>query len=267
MGLTRVGLVVCVSVCPCAAMPIKKYPRQTEPLWKEKDYKALKKGLRHTVYSVNGDSYKGEWLDNMKNGPGTYTWKESGAVYDGEWKHDLRNGFGMYSKPTSSSSEEEGPATFKKVYAGGWLNDKKHGHGTYYYTPNQYYEGEWSEGMRSGWGRMFYQDGSTYEGEWANDERNGWGMLRLRNDNRYEGKWKDDAKHGQGKFYYLNTGQVLTGTWVDNVSKCGTMEDFNRESATAEATQYPIHHLKLQDYEIVLADARKRFEKEGAKDA
>lgn len=36
-------------------MPIKKYPKLTEPLWKEKDYKAQKKGLRHTVYSVNGD--------------------------------------------------------------------------------------------------------------------------------------------------------------------------------------------------------------------
>ena len=98
-------------------------------------------------------SYSGEWLDNKKNGPGTYKWKKNGAIYDGEWKDDFRNGFGMYSLPCGGG----GGGGFKKVYAGGWMNDKKHGHGTFYYTPQKYYEGEWAEGMRSGWGRMYYE--------------------------------------------------------------------------------------------------------------
>lgn len=96
-------------------------------------------------------SYNGEWSNNEKNGPGTYTWKKSGAIYDGEWKNNVRNGFGMYSLPDTAEGG------FKKVYAGGWLNDKKHGHGTFYYTAAKYYEGEWCEGMRSGWGRMYYE--------------------------------------------------------------------------------------------------------------
>ena len=49
-------------------MPITKVPKKTQPLWKEWDYKAQKKGVRNTVYSVNGDEYTGEWLDNKKHG-------------------------------------------------------------------------------------------------------------------------------------------------------------------------------------------------------
>lgn len=49
-------------------MPITKQPKKSEPLWKDWDYKAQKKGVHHTVYSVNGDQYTGEWDDNKKNG-------------------------------------------------------------------------------------------------------------------------------------------------------------------------------------------------------
>lgn len=49
-------------------MPITKHPKKCEPLWKEWDYKAQKKGVHHTVYSVNGDQYTGEWNNNKKNG-------------------------------------------------------------------------------------------------------------------------------------------------------------------------------------------------------
>ena len=49
-------------------MPHLKEPKEKEPLWKDWDYLAQKKGIRHTVYSVNGDQYTGEWLDNKKDG-------------------------------------------------------------------------------------------------------------------------------------------------------------------------------------------------------
>lgn len=49
-------------------MPYQKVPRKTQPLWHDSDYKAQKKGVRSTVYSVNGDEYTGEWLDNKKHG-------------------------------------------------------------------------------------------------------------------------------------------------------------------------------------------------------
>ena len=49
-------------------MPIIKPAKLKQPLWKEWDEAAKKKGQHHTVYSVNGDHYTGEWLNNKKNG-------------------------------------------------------------------------------------------------------------------------------------------------------------------------------------------------------
>ena len=59
------------------------------------------------------------------------------------------------------------------------------------------------------------------------------------NGNRYEGSWKNDMKNGDGKFFYLDRGQVYTGTWVDDTAKCGTLEDFGRETAI-DPPIYPI---------------------------
>ena len=229
-------------------MPITKQPKLKEPLWKEWDCKAQKKGQHHTVYSVNGDEYVGDWENNKKNGKGTKVWKSTGCIYDGDWKSNKRSGFG-----TLSSIQEDGSHT--KVYSGGWKNDKKHGYGTYFYLPNEYYEGEWLNDERSGWGRMYFADGSVFEGEWSCNMRNGSGMLRLANENRYEGNWHDDKKHGDGKFYHLDKGQVFIGTWLEGVAKCGEMKDFGREGAP-NATQYPIPQLKLEDSASVLEGAR-----------
>ena len=49
-------------------MPIRKQPKNFQPLWKKWDEKAQKKGQSNTVYFVNGDQYTGEWLNNKKNG-------------------------------------------------------------------------------------------------------------------------------------------------------------------------------------------------------
>ncbi len=86
---------------------------------------------------------------------------------------------------------------------------------------------------------MYYADGSLYEGEWYNDQKNGQGLIKLSNSNRYEGMWRDDMKNGDGKFLYLDKGQVYTGTWVDDIAKCGCVEDFGREGAP-DPPVYPI---------------------------
>jgi len=54
-----------------AAMPFLKSPKREEP-WKCSDELAQKKGILHTVYSINGDEYTGEWLNNKKHGIKTY---------------------------------------------------------------------------------------------------------------------------------------------------------------------------------------------------
>ena len=119
------------------------------------------------------------------------------------------------------------------------------GYGTNFYSDDEYYEGEWYADKRSGWGRMYYADGSVYEGEWYGNKRNGKGLLRLANDNRYEGSWSNDMKNGAGKFYYLDKGQVYVGNWVDDIAKCGTLEDFGREGAP-DPPLYPIPEVRLK---------------------
>ncbi|XP_041348392.1 MORN repeat-containing protein 3-like [Gigantopelta aegis] len=232
-------------------MPHLKQPKLHEPLWKDWDYLAQKRGIRHTVYSVNGDQYTGEWLDNLKHGKGTYKWKKDGAIYDGDWKRGKRSGFGTYSLP-------DGKGGYTKGYSGGWKNDMRHGYGTQFYANEKYYEGEWYADKRSGWGRMYFEDGTIYEGEWFDDERSGQGMLRLVNENRYEGSWKNGKKNGPGKYYYLDTGQLFEGVWVDNTAKCGTMKDFNRETAP-ESTIYPIPQVELASPDGVIAEAEDVF--------
>lgn len=232
-------------------MPHLKKPKEHEPLWKSWDYQAQKKGIRHTVYSVNGDQYTGEWLDNKKHGKGTYIWKENGSLYDGDWRKGKRSGFGTLSNP-------DGKGGFKKEYSGGWKNDLRHGYGTQFYSEDEYFEGEWYGGKRSGWGRMYDKDGTIFEGEWFDDMRNGQGMLRLTNENRYEGSWKDGKKNGPGKFYYLDSGQVYEGVWVADTPKCGTMRDFGRDNAP-DATMYPIPSVELSNAENVIAEAEEKF--------
>ena len=48
-------------------MPFLKSPKSAES-WKCSDELAQKKGILHTVYSINGDEYTGEWLNNKKHG-------------------------------------------------------------------------------------------------------------------------------------------------------------------------------------------------------
>jgi len=46
---------------------LKSLKRGVEP-WKCSDQLAQKKGILNTVYSINGDEYTGEWLNNKKHG-------------------------------------------------------------------------------------------------------------------------------------------------------------------------------------------------------
>uniref|UniRef100_A0AAY5KSA5 MORN repeat-containing protein 3 n=2 Tax=Esox lucius TaxID=8010 RepID=A0AAY5KSA5_ESOLU len=214
-------------------MPHLKKLRQVEPLAKLWDRKAQKCGLRHTIFSVNGDNYTGDWLDNKKHGKGTQTWKTHGAIYDGDWKYGKRDGYGIYSKLLSA------PYEYSREYSGEWRNDKKHGLGTYFYTDSASYEGEWREDQRSGWGRMYYDNGDIYEA----------------NGNRYEGNWKYGKKNGNGKFFYLDKGQLYEGFWVDGVAKCGTVTDFGREEAP-KPTVHPIPKVLLLDVQSVLMETQ-----------
>lgn len=67
MGLTCY-LCCRVVIKPRSAMPYFKTSKKNLPLSTLLDIKSQKSGPRCTVFSVNGNEYTGEWLDNKKHG-------------------------------------------------------------------------------------------------------------------------------------------------------------------------------------------------------
>ena len=90
------------------------------------------------------------------------------------------------------------------IYSGGWINDKKHGQGTYIYAiSNEKYEGEWSQGNRHGSGVFTYQIG-IYDGQFVNNTREGYGRFRYCNNSLLEGNWKGDKVEGLATLTLIN---------------------------------------------------------------
>lgn len=203
-------------------------------------------GVRKTVYSVNGDSYTGEWKDNKKHGRGIQKWKSTQLIYEGNWEAGKRCGPGVLAVVGKNGRHT-------KIYSGMWKNNKRHGYGENWYSCNEFYEGEWCKNKRSGWGRYYYKDGSMYEGEWLHDKRWGSGMLRLPNENRYEGGWINDMKNGKGKYIFHRTNQVMEGIWIDDVAKQTIFTDLGPRMEVTETT-YPIPNIELRALDAVWRD-------------
>nr|XP_020441395.1 MORN repeat-containing protein 3 isoform X1 [Monopterus albus] len=241
-----------ISIKRPPAMPYNKASTKNLPYTTLLDIKSQKHGLRHKVFSVNGDTYTGEWQDNKKHGNGTQVWKKSGAIYNGEWKFGKRDGYGTYYVLRPETKK------YAKKYDGEWKDGKKHGYGMYIYNNSTVYDGEWRVDLRSGWGRMYYENGDTYEGEWIKDKNHGQGIMYMANRNCYEGTWRDGKKNGSGKFYYCDKGQLYEGFWVDGEAKCGTLSDLERDRAP-KPTKYPIPQVQLVDMQLVLRDAQSAY--------
>ncbi|XP_038149540.1 MORN repeat-containing protein 3 [Cyprinodon tularosa] len=234
-------------------MPFFKPQTKSLPASVLKDLKTQKTGLRHTVYSVCGNNYTGEWLENKKHGKGIQVWKKTGALYDGEWKYGKRDGYGTYSVQVPGSKE------YTMKYSGEWKNGKKHGFGKYFYNSSTIYEGEWNEDQRSGLGSMYYENGDMYKGEWVNDKEHGQGIIRFSNGNWYEGSWRDGKKNGDGKFYYSDKSQLYVGYWVDGAAKYGTLGEFGTDKSPPK---YQFPKLNLLDMELVLREAKSAYQVE-----
>nr|CAD7430459.1 unnamed protein product [Timema monikensis] len=213
-------------------MPFLKFSRRVEPLWKENERLTFKIGLHHTIYSISGDRYIGEWLSNHREGKGAHHLRTN-KLYEGDWKNDSRHGYGILSTKRSDG-------TYSTTYAGEWRNGRRHGIGVCHYNNGDYYEGRWKNKERSGHGRMWFSDGAFYEGEWLNDKFHGIGLFVQENGNRYEGEWKNGLKHGHGKFFHLDSGQLQEGLWYNGVSVTSVMVDMYYRQATLQPTKYPI---------------------------
>jgi hypothetical protein len=191
--------------------------------------------------------YNGEYIDYIDNtneyeeihyiiitGFGEIKYK-NGNSYIGEWKNNLYHGRGTLKFPNGDILIIEGSFTNGKL-------DQKNC--DIHYQSGNYYNGEIiiKKGMiisyiRHGYGNMKFSDGTRYEGFWNNDMFHGEGKLDLNNDDYYEGNFENGLfhlhgkyisiknmtiyegefyhgkRHGKGKFIYDNKNIEINGIW------------------------------------------------------
>lgn len=54
--------------------------------------------------SFNGDTFEGEYQNDLKHGWGKFTWN-NGQIYEGQFQNDIRNGEGTYKHPKGKMSK------------------------------------------------------------------------------------------------------------------------------------------------------------------
>lgn len=108
--------------------------------------------------------YRGGWkefdlvdgeITAVEEGMGIMSW-EDGGRYEGEFEDGTRSGRGVYIFPG-----------MKRIYKGGFQNNKFHGNGILAESSGRYYEGEWSKGVKHGRGTEVDDvRNMKLEGEW-----------------------------------------------------------------------------------------------------
>lgn len=181
------------------------------------------------VRHVNGDLYKGQWLQGKMHGQGTLVWaRDDGARchYVGEWRRDLMHGhgvemIGMDQLYEGAFYEGErrghGTCTYATglVYQGQWHRHLWHGQGKEHLPDGATYEGDYVHGRRQGWGRFVLVDGTFYEGEWLDGQCHGIGTRTYVDGGHYEGRWVGGRRHGHGKYVHADSACAYKGDWFD----------------------------------------------------
>jgi len=144
-------------------------------------------------YDVAGTAfYRGGWKDDCRHGHGVAVYP-SGNTYDGDWANDMKNGSGTMEWKTR-----------KEVYTGGWKDDQPHGRGSHVWQEGRAvagaaqkqmcnrYEGEMANGLRNGLGVFYYSNGAQYDGEWVDGKKHGNGVFTFEDGEIYEGEFISD---------------------------------------------------------------------------
>lgn len=78
------------------------------------------------------------------------------------------------------------------LYKGEFCENKRHGHGVFYYVNGDIFSGNWENNLKHGFGTYRFADGSEYRGEWQR------GVF-------VEGQWiLSDGTYYEGKFDLKN---------------------------------------------------------------
>jgi len=112
-------------------------------------------GTGRKIY-VNGDYYKGSFLNGLPDGKGLLV-EITGRKFEGEWRSGYQHGYCV---------EVWGNGEGK--YEGEFVEGRRQGKGRLELADGSYYEGEFEDGLFHGQGLYFFKDsGKTYEGSFV----------------------------------------------------------------------------------------------------
>ena len=154
-----------------------KYILDKDSLYKG-DFKNFK---RHGYgkYYKDLSIYEGEFNCDKKHGQGKITLK-TGDTYIGEFKNNMISGYGQYIWKDG-----------KHEYKGNFLNGKFHGEGFYKWEDNEYFKGNYYNGVKDGKGEIGYNDGRKCYVNFKNGKPNGKGILIDKDKNEFDVEFED----------------------------------------------------------------------------
>ena len=196
-------------------------------------------GRKKKVYR-DGNKYDGDFVEDKRQGKGTYIRVTDKATYTGEWYNNVRHGYGVEEIPSKDGTQryegewkEDKRCGFGKIlyangdrYEGEWLDNLKHGQGKFYYTNGNFYEGGWLSNKKEGVGTYIFANGTRYDGELKNDKINGRGICHHADGEVYEGEYREGKRHGRGRCV-LPDGTVQDG-YFENGKFVGTNAPVDR---------------------------------------
>jgi hypothetical protein len=213
----------------------------------------FKNGLLHGFAAVTYKSgeltrYEGEFQNGSRHGKGKALFR-NGQTYDGEWKDNLIDGYGILEGSKGEAFEiYEGHFSRGKFdgqgrvltrnkleYIGSFKDGNFNGHGTIIIgitrttgiftngaltghgqmtsSDGASYRGQYRNNLRHGTGTKIYADGSKYSGEWTDDKSHGQGTADYTDNTRYTGQWIKDKRDGKGTLLHLASGMRFEGEW------------------------------------------------------
>ena len=176
------------------------------------------------TYNLNGDYYKGEFVNGKKEGNGLMIY-ENGTKYEGNFKNNKHDGFGKLIQldgETFSGEWKDGKINGNGIrchcngdkYIGSYVNNIRNGHGNYIFSNGDSYEGNWIDGKATGKGVFRFKNGDLYEGEFKENVITGKGSFKTKDGNIYNGIFKNGLINGKGVLNYEN-GEKYVGFFLN----------------------------------------------------
>jgi hypothetical protein len=163
-----------------------------------------RQGHGRCLFVQIGDFHEGNYHQNLRQGPGTYYWKD-GRQFVGHYEKDERQGAGKFTYPNGD------------VFQGNFESGLRSGSGVFtFHNKTCQYRGEWDVGMYSGKGVLRWQSTREFRDS----------TIRQTCEHRYEGRFVEGLFSGEG-VEYENDKIIRQGIW----SKGNFIDQQNEDDA------------------------------------